>query len=134
MYKMPYPAEEIQELNTLNRYVKRILEMSTFAPTAEEVAKEHSESLAAQMKEDEDRHQRGNSGKKESKEEPIENKWTAKTMSLDTEFAFGKHRGKSLQEVIEDHLSYIDWAVDKEVIELDEEAFEYYSSGVKEVR
>ena len=61
----------------------------------------------------------------------IAKKWKAAHMSLDTDFKFGKPRGKRLQEVIEDHLSYIDWAVDKGVIELDEEAFEYYSTGVK---
>lgn len=121
MYFIPYHSEEIHTLNTLNQKVKRILVMSRFAPTEEELEKEHSESIAAATGQD-------------IPEKPEPKKRKAACMSLDSTFNFGKHIGLTVQEVIENHKSYIDWAVDKEVIELNEEAFEYYSSGVKEVR
>jgi len=137
MYAKPYRAAKLAAALTLNQKVRRILTMSRFAPTQEELEREHSESLAEATKKDiapiptEQSAKKTESSKPNKSNEPIAKKWKAAQMSLDTAFTFGKHKGSELQEVIENHKSYIDWAVDKEVIELDEEAFEYYSTGVK---
>ena len=156
MYAKPYRAAKLAAALTLNQKVRRILTMSRFAPTQEELEREHSESLAEATEKDMDetKYQKtkcykykelkdgtpivtpegyASTKKTESSKsnEPIAKKWKAAQMSLDSTFTFGKHKGSELQEVIENHKSYIDWAVDKEVIELDEEAFEYYSTGVK---
>ena len=48
-------------------------------------------------------------------------------MSLDDVFDFGKHEGIQLEEVIEDHPSYIAWCCEEGVVDFDEEAMELIS-------
>lgn len=48
-------------------------------------------------------------------------------MSLDKEFRFGEWKGHSIEEVINTKPDYIRWAVRDSVIELDNEAYEYFN-------
>lgn len=52
--------------------------------------------------------------------------WRA-IMGLEDEFDFGKHKGKQLEDVIEDHPGYIEWLCKSEVVEFDEETLELIS-------
>ncbi len=68
-------------------------------------------------------------------EQPMENDSTLEehklfpkgTATLESIFYFGKHRGKQVEDVIEDNPSYIQWLSDMEVIEFDEETYEVLS-------
>jgi hypothetical protein len=46
--------------------------------------------------------------------------------SLKTKIAFGKHKGETIQEIIDEDSSYIEWCLDTiDDFELDEEADDY---------
>lgn len=44
--------------------------------------------------------------------------------SLESIFCFGKHKGKQVEDMIEDQPGYITWLVSKEVISFDEETYQ----------
>lgn len=47
-------------------------------------------------------------------------------MTLGQEFKFGKHKGESVENVIDRDISYIAYMMEQKYIELDNEAYEYY--------
>ena len=53
-------------------------------------------------------------------------------MGLLSEFRFGKHKGSTVEEVIETDPSYLRWALDGNVITLDNEAFAEYQPAIEE--
>ena len=55
-----------------------------------------------------------------------------RTYSLDDAFFFGKHKGSTVKEVIDsgpEGKGYIQWAVGKPILQLDDEAKEYLRTG-----
>lgn len=47
--------------------------------------------------------------------------------NLNTKFDFGKHKGKTVEEVCDDDPSYVEWCIDNvDDFELDNEAYDYY--------
>lgn len=46
------------------------------------------------------------------------------SLSLDTILMFGKHRGKQLEDVVEDDPAYVRWLAENEIKELDGEVLE----------
>ena len=50
-------------------------------------------------------------------------------MQLGWNFSFGKHKGETLLDVIDDDVDYINWAIGKEIITLDNDASEYLRNG-----
>ena len=48
-----------------------------------------------------------------------------KIMNMDDVFAFGKHKGKTLREVIEKHAGYVHWCLREGIFELNEDECEY---------
>lgn len=52
--------------------------------------------------------------------------------SLDDKMQFGKYKGLTIQEVIEDHLHYMEWLLDEvENFELDDEAMKFYEEDLE---
>ncbi len=57
---------------------------------------------------------------------------TNKTLTLESILTFGKHSGKQVEDVLEDHPDYIQWMLDNEVREFDEETmFKFSEKGLK---
>lgn len=53
--------------------------------------------------------------------------------SLTDKMNFGKYRNRTIQEVIEDDPTYIEWALDNvDWFELDDEAMDVYEKAIKE--
>lgn len=48
-------------------------------------------------------------------------------MTLEDVFTFGKHKGNQLEDVIDDDPGYIEWCVENDVVNFDEEALELIS-------
>jgi len=48
-------------------------------------------------------------------------------MTLEETFKFGKHKGRQVEDVIEDDPDYIEWCVQESVVDFDEEASELIS-------
>lgn len=55
---------------------------------------------------------------------PIVTSWNTPTLTLESEFAFGKHKGQQVEDIIEDFPGYISWLISASVAEFDEEAME----------
>lgn len=53
-------------------------------------------------------------------------------MKLEDEFRFGKHKGNTLEEVINSSPTYIRWAMTEGVIELDNDAHPIYEDAIEE--
>jgi len=51
----------------------------------------------------------------------------ARNYKLDDFFAFGKHEGDQVEDVIEDDPSYIEWLVENGICDFDEETLEVIS-------
>lgn len=47
-----------------------------------------------------------------------------KAMSLEDEFEYGQYAGKQLEDVIEDHPLYVEWLIENDIQDFDEEALE----------
>ena len=47
-------------------------------------------------------------------------------IELDDKMRFGKHKGETVATLIENNHGYIDWLVDNGVIELSNQAYEYF--------
>jgi hypothetical protein len=54
------------------------------------------------------------------------NRTMMRSMDIDSNFEFGKHKGKPLREVAEKHGSYIAWLCDNEVVMFDEECLDWF--------
>jgi hypothetical protein len=53
-------------------------------------------------------------------------------MKLSDEFKFGKHKGSTVEMVIDEDPSYLRWALDGNIILLDNEAYESYEKAIDE--
>jgi hypothetical protein len=53
-------------------------------------------------------------------------------MKLSDEFKFGKHKGSTVEMIIDEDPSYLRWAVDGNIILLDNEAYESYDKAIDE--
>ena len=53
-------------------------------------------------------------------------------LSLTDTMPFGEHKGKIVEDVIIEVPTYFRWAIEEEVIELDEEAFSFYEDTLSE--
>lgn len=51
-------------------------------------------------------------------------------MELTDVFDFGKHNGATVEDVIENHLDYITWAINEHIITLSNEAYLYYRDNL----
>ena len=47
-------------------------------------------------------------------------------MNYNDKFTFGKHKGKTIEDLIHDELQYITWCIEEEIFELDCYAQERY--------
>lgn len=48
-------------------------------------------------------------------------------------FDFGKHKGKTVEEVIDEEPTYIEWCIDNVTgFELSDKTFEYYQRGLED--
>lgn len=56
-------------------------------------------------------------------------KWT---LELQHELPFGKYEGHTVEEVIAEDPSYINWAIENDIIELDDEAYREFEEAFDE--
>ena len=50
---------------------------------------------------------------------------------LTDKFNFGKHKGETIQEVIEDEITYLEWCMDAvDGFDLDEQAYQVYNDAL----
>jgi hypothetical protein len=52
--------------------------------------------------------------------------------SIQDAMPFGKHKGKQMQEVIDDDPRYVSWAINKTGFRLDEDAKKYFEEILRE--
>lgn len=48
----------------------------------------------------------------------------SRVLGLDSLMPFGRYQGHQIEDMIEDHPSYIEWLVQDEIVEFDEETLE----------
>lgn len=53
-------------------------------------------------------------------------------MKLSDEFRFGKHKGSTVEMVIDEDPSYLKWAIDSDIVLLDNEAYDCYEKAIDE--
>lgn len=60
-------------------------------------------------------------------------KWEVKTLGLKDELKFGKHKGESIEEVINTDSSYITWGLKENTFKLDYNANKIYEEAISGV-
>lgn len=54
-----------------------------------------------------------------------------KIYSLDDKITFGKYKGEIIEDIIDHDVSYIEYLIEEQAIELDNETYEYYQNKLK---
>ena len=53
-------------------------------------------------------------------------------LTLDSEIKFGKYEGSTIEWILDNDTGYIDYMLNEQIIELDNEAYEYYKTEMKQ--